>query len=372
VFDRSQESTPTTINEAEPHASEQASLVHVSDLEPGIRRKGTKRFAYVYAKGRPVTDEKTLERIRTLAIPPAWTDVWISPEPDGHIQATGRDLRGRKQYRYHERWTAFRDDAKYSSLIAFAAALPKLRRRVDADLRKRGTPRKRVLAAIVWLLDNTMIRVGNESYAKENKSFGLTTLKRRHMTVEGSTLRFTFKGKSGKEWKVRLVDRRIVRVMRLLHDLPGQELFNYIDDDGERRLIRSQDVNDYIREAMGEGFSSKHFRTWGGTIAAAHLFEDVEVPESQAGKRRTMNATIDQVAALLGNTRAVCRSCYIHPAVTEAWEAGALPDGLQAARQKVSRPRKGMDRLEAVAARWLTDWQNQARRKRKRKETTKA
>lgn len=372
MLDRSPEITPARIDEAEPHPAEQAALVHVCDLEPGIRRKGAKRFAYVDAKGRRVTDEKTLERIRTLAIPPAWTDVWISPEPEGHIQATGRDVRGRKQYRYHARWTAFRDEVKYSSLVEFADALPKLRRRVDADLRKQGMPRARVLAAIVWLLDNTMIRVGNESYARENKSFGLTTLKRRHMTVEGSTLRFTFKGKSGKEWRVRLVDRRMARVMRLLQDLPGQELFNYIDDDGERRLIRSQDVNDYIRDAMGEGFSSKHFRTWGGTMAAAHLFEQVEVPESQAGKRRALNATIDQVAALLGNTRAVCRSCYIHPAVTEAWVEGVLADGLQAARQKVSRPRKGMDRLEAIAARWLADWQNRTRRKRKRQEAAKA
>jgi DNA topoisomerase I len=368
VLDRSREASSTTKDEAEPHPAEQASLVHVTDLEPGIRRKGSKRFAYVDSKGRPVTDEKTLERIRTLAVPPAWTDVWISPEPNGHIQATGRDLRGRKQYRYHARWTAFRDEAKYSSLVEFADALPKLRRRVDADLRRKGTPRERVLAAIVWLLDNTMIRVGNESYARENNSFGLTTLKRRHMNVEGSTLRFSFKGKSGKEWRVRLVDRRIARVMRLLQDLPGQELFNYIDEEGERRLIRSQDVNDYIREAMGEGFSSKHFRTWGGTIAAAHLFEQVEVPESQAGQRRAMNATIDKVAALLGNTRSVCRSCYIHPTVTEAWTEGTLAAGLDAARQKVRRPRKGMDKLEAVAARWLTDRQNRARRKRKPKQ----
>lgn len=353
------------IVEPEPHPAEQASLVHVSDLEPGIRRKGTKRFAYVDAKGRPIVDEETLQRIRSLAIPPAWTDVWISPDPNGHIQATGRDQRGRKQYRYHPRWTAFRDEAKYSSLIAFADALPKLRRRVDADLRRKGTPRERVLAAIVWLLDNTMIRVGNESYARENDSFGLTTLKRKHMTVEGSTMRFAFKGKSGKEWRVRLVDRRIARVMRLLQDLPGQELFNYIDDDGERRLIRSQDVNDYIREAMGEGFSSKHFRTWGGTMAAAHLFEKVEVPDSQAGKRRAANATIDKVAALLGNTRSVCRTCYIHPVVTEDWAEGRLAEGLQAARQKVRKPRKGLDRLEAVVARWLADRQKKARRKTK-------
>jgi DNA topoisomerase I len=365
VLDRSRETSSATKDEAEPHPAEQASLVHVSDLEPGIRRKGGKRFAYVDAKGRPVTDEKTLERIRMLAIPPAWTDVWISPDRDGHIQATGRDVRGRKQYRYHARWTAFRDEAKYSSLVQFADALPKLRRQVDADLRQKGTPRERVLAAIVWLLDKTMIRVGNESYAKENKSFGLTTLKLRHMNVEGSTLRFSFKGKSGKEWRVRLVDRRIARIMRLLQDLPGQELFNYIDDDGERRLIRSQDVNGYIREAMGEEFSSKHFRTWGGTVAAAHLFEQVEVPESQAGQRRAMNATIDKVAALLGNTRSVCRTCYIHPAVTEAWTEGTLAAGLEAARQKVRRPRKGLDRLEAVAARWLADRQSRDRRKRK-------
>ncbi len=363
MFDRSPAAELTV---TEPHPAEQASLAYVSDLEPGIRRKGSKRFSYVGPRGRQVTDERTLERIRMLAIPPAWTDVWISPEPEGHIQATGRDLRGRKQYRYHPKWTAFRDEAKYNSLIDFADALPKLRRQVDADLRRQGTPRERVLAAIVWLLDNTMIRVGNESYARENKSFGLTTLKRRHLTVEGSTLRFSFKGKSGKEWRVRLSDRRIARVMRSVQDIPGQDLFNYIDENGERGLVRSQDVNDYIRAAMGEGFSSKHFRTWGGTIAAAHFFEPVEVPESKSGQRRAINTTIDHVAALLGNTRTVCRACYIHPAVIEAWSEGTLADGLAAARQAVKRPRKGMDRLEAVVARWLTDRQKKAARRKRR------
>ncbi|MGD9913090.1 MAG: DNA topoisomerase IB [Rhizobiaceae bacterium] len=362
VFDR----TASEADESQTHPAELAALVHVSDEEPGIRRKGRKRFSYVGLKGKEVSDPETLDRIRMLAIPPAWTDVWISPDPEGHIQATGRDLRGRKQYRYHARWTAFRDEAKYSSLIAFADALPRLRLRVDADLRRKGTPRERVLAAIVWLLDNTMIRVGNDAYARENKSFGLTTLRRKHLTVEGSTLRFSFKGKSGKEWRVRLSDRRIARVMRSLQELPGQELFKYIDESGERRQLRSQDVNGYIREAMGEAFSSKHFRTWGGTIAAAHFFEQVEVAESKAGQRRAINATIDRVAALLGNTRSVCRACYIHPGVIEDWCEGALAERLAAARKAVKRPRKGLDRLEAVVARWLNDRHSGTARKKRR------
>ena len=239
-------------------------LRYVSDAEPGIRRKSSdKGFAYVRPDGKPVSDKETLARIAAVVIPPAWTDVWICPDSDGHIQATGRDLRGRKQYRYHQRWSESRDGVKYSSLVAFARSLPAIRARIDSDLRKRELPRERVVASVIWLLDNTMIRVGNAVYARDNKSFGLTTLRSRHVTVEGAKLRFTFKGKSGKEWKLKLIDQRMARIVRSIQELPGQHLFQYIGEDGERRVVRSQDVNAYLREA-GTDFSSKHFRTWGG------------------------------------------------------------------------------------------------------------
>ena len=229
-------------NGSRPDAEEsarQASLTYVSDSEPGIRRKRSgKGFSFVGANGKPVSDRKTLARIRALVIPPAWTDVWICADPDGHIQATGRDQRGRKQYRYHPRWSASRDEVKYSSLAEFARALPSIRERIDTDLRKRELPRERVVASVVWLLDNTMIRVGNAAYARDNKSFGLTTLRSRHVAVEGAKLRFAFKGKSGKEWKLKLIDRRMAKIIRSIQELPGQHLFQYLDEDGERRIVQ--------------------------------------------------------------------------------------------------------------------------------------
>ncbi|WP_315927006.1 DNA topoisomerase IB [Mesorhizobium sp. SP-1A] len=335
-------------------SAKQASLVYVSDEEPGIRRKGGKgRFFYTAPDGRKLGEGETLARIRALAIPPAWTDVWISPDPDGHLQATGRDQRGRKQYRYHARWSACRDEVKYSSLLAFAEALPRLRRRIAADLRRRGLPRERVVASVAWLLDNTMIRVGNAAYARDNKSFGLTTLRDRHVKVKGSTLRFAFKGKSGKEWRLKLMDRRIARIVRGAQDLPGQHLFQYLDENGERRPIHSQDVNDYIREATGADFSSKHFRTWGGTVCAAMLLADEPVPETKAAARKVLNRVIDQVANRLGNTRSVCRKCYVHPLVIESWSEGRLAAELHDPR-RLSRRIAGLDRYEARVLRWLS------------------
>ncbi len=330
-----------------------ASLSYVSDSDPGIHRTRTgKGFAYTRPDGRALAERKALERIRMLAIPPAWTDVWIAADPDGHIQATGRDLRGRKQYRYHARWSECRDEVKYSSLADFARALPALRQRIDADLRRRDLSRERVVASIVWLLDNTMIRVGNASYARDNKSFGLTTLRSRHVAVDGASLRFAFKGKSGKEWRLKLVDRRMARVVRQIQELPGQHLFQYIDEDGERRAVSSQDVNDYIREATVGEFSSKHFRTWGGTVRALSLFAQVPLPDTKAGASRAMNIVVDEVARHLGNTRAVCRKCYIHPLVTDAWQDGRLARELQQARRR-RRKRPGLDDEEAEALRWL-------------------
>ncbi|MER8966093.1 DNA topoisomerase IB [Mesorhizobium sp. M0633] len=329
-----------------------ASLNYVTDTEPGIRRlRSGKGFSYKGPDGR-IVDGEALARIKALAIPPAWTDVWISPDADGHIQATGRDQRGRKQYRYHPHWAEERDGVKYSSLIAFAESLPELRRQIDVDLRRHGLPLERVVAAIVWLLDNTMIRVGNAAYARYNRSFGLTTLRDRHVDIKGSSLRFAFIGKSGKEWRLKLVDRRIAKVVRGAQDLPGQKLFQYLDEDGNRHPVRSDDVNRYIRENAGAEFSSKHFRTWGGTIHAASLFAQTERPESQAQQKRVMNNVIDKVAERLGNTRAVCRQCYIHPEVFRAWSEGRLLDEMADAN-KGKRSIAGLDDEEALVLRWL-------------------
>ncbi|WP_288142431.1 DNA topoisomerase IB [Mesorhizobium sp.] len=336
-------------------SAKRASLVHTSDEEPGIRRKRAGRgFFYVAPNGRKLGDGKTLARIRSLAIPPAWSDVWISPQPDGHLQATGRDERGRKQYRYHPRWSTCRDEVKYSSLVAFAEALPRLRRRIDADLRRHGLPPERIVASVVWLLDNTMIRIGNAAYARDNKSFGLTTLRDRHVEITGSTLRFAFKGKSGREWHLKLTDRRIAKVVRGAQDLPGQHLFQYLDSDGARHTIGSQDVNDYIREATSADFSSKHFRTWGGTICAAVLLATEPVPKTEAAAKRAMNKVIDQVAHRLGNTRAVCRRCYIHPAVIETWTKGHLAYELKAVLNALRKPIEGLDDQETLILKWLS------------------
>ena len=332
----------------------QASLVYVSDSTAGIgRRRRGRGFAFLSESGHALRDDETLARIRSLAIPPAWTDVWICPDPEGHLQATGRDQRGRKQYKYHERWSAIRDEKKYSSLVEFARALPDIRARLDADLRRPKLPRERVIASIVWLLDNTMIRVGNAAYARDNKSFGLTTLRSRHLVVEGSRLRFRFKGKSGQEWNLRVTDRRMAKIMRGIQELPGQHLFQYIDDEGARRAVRSQDVNAYIREAAGDLFSSKHFRTWGGTVRAATLLADTQRPDTKAGRARAMNAAVDQVARHLGNTRAVSRACYIHPQVMTSWTDGRLERELEAAGKSRRKPPDGLTDEEALVLRWL-------------------
>jgi DNA topoisomerase-1 len=332
------------------HIAEAMDLAYVTDLEPGIRRRKSGRgFAYYDLQNRLLRDESVLARVRTLAIPPAWTDVWISPDEQGHIQATGRDLKGRKQYRYHPRWSLCRDEVKFASLVDFARALPTLRTQVQTDLRRHGLPFEKVVASVVWLLDNSMIRVGNPAYARDNGSFGLTTLRRRHVNVEGAKLRFAFKGKSGKEWRIQLVDRRMARILKSIQELRGQHLFTYLEEDGARRPVRSNDVNDYIREIAGPDFTSKHFRTWGGTIRAASVLAGIEVPQTQTGIRKVLNKAIDQVAAHLGNTRAVCRSCYIHPRVLDTWQAGTLVQGLKSRR----RPVEGLDEEEGSVLRFL-------------------
>ncbi|WAX96247.1 DNA topoisomerase IB [Aminobacter sp. NyZ550] len=340
-------------------AAHEASLAYVSDDEPGISRKRAgKRLLYETANGGKVASKAVLARIDALAIPPAWTDVWICAESNGHIQATGRDQRGRKQYRYHPDWSEKRDELKFSSLAEFARALPLLRRRIDKDLRLRGMVRERVVAAVVWLLDNTMIRVGGAAYARENGSFGLTTLRNRHVDIDGSTLRFAFKGKSGKEWRLRLVDRRMAKIVRSIQELPGQTLFQYLDDNGARVPISSQDVNDYIRAAAGAAFSSKHFRTWGGTVRATALFSRTPVPERAEARAQACNKVIDDVARHLGNTRAVCRKGYIHPEVILAWSEGRLSDELAASRPKAGSQ---LDVDERITLAWLSRQEKRSR-----------
>ncbi|MBU1375180.1 MAG: DNA topoisomerase IB [Alphaproteobacteria bacterium] len=300
-------------------------LSYVSDQDPGIRRKAARGpgFNYEDAAGRPLTDETTLDRIRVLAIPPAWTDVWISPKANGHIQATGRDARGRKQYRYHARWQTERGAGKFDRVLAFGRALPRLRKRVDEDLARRGLPRDKVLAAVIRVMEMTLIRVGNEEYAKQNKSFGLTTLRDRHAKISRERAVFEFKGKSGKLHSTGFNDRRLARVVKACQDIPGQRLFQYLDDDGHRHAIESADVNAYIRETLGDDFSAKDFRTWAGTVAAARALTSPECADLNASKRN-VNTCVKAVAGVLGNTAAVARSAYIHPAILDAYAAGKL------------------------------------------------
>jgi len=307
-----------------------AGLRYVSDAAPGIlRRRRGKAFHYRHADGDPVRDRRTLGRIRALAIPPAWRDVWICSADDGHLQATGRDARQRKQYRYHRRWREVRDETKYGRLIPFAAALPRIRRRVARDLARPGLPRAKVLATVVRLLETTRARIGNEEYARENESFGLTTLRERQVRVDGSRLRFRFRGKSGVEHAIELDDRRLAGIVRRMRDLPGEELFRYVDDDGETRRIESADVNAYLKEVSGEDFTSKDFRTWAGTVAAARALCQIGTFETQAEAKRNVAQAIEAVAGALGNTKAVCRKCYIHPEILESYLEGELGDFIQ-------------------------------------------
>jgi DNA topoisomerase-1 len=320
-------------------AARAAGLRYVSDSQPGIqRRRAGKGFSYIDADGRPIRDAATLRRIKALAIPPAWTDIWICPSPNGHIQATGRDAKGRKQYRYDTRWRATRDENKFDHMIAFARALPRIRARVEQDLALAGMPRVKVLATVVRLLETTLIRVGNEEYAKSNKSFGLTTMRDRHIHVEGSTLRFEFRGKSGVRHSVDLHDRRLAQIVKRCRDIPGQELFQYIDEGGVRQTIDSADVNEYLRTISGDDFTAKDFRTWAGTVLAALALKEFEAFDSQAQAKKNVVRAIESVAERLGNTPAICRKCYIHPAVLEAYLDGTLIDMLdQRAGRKLAR-----------------------------------
>jgi len=311
-------------------AAEEAGLRYVSDDQPGYTRKAKgDDFEYFDTEGKPIRDEQRLLRVKRLAIPPAYTDVWICPSPNCHIQATGRDARGRKQYRYHERWRAIRDENKYEKTVLFAQALPKIRKRVEADLALRGLPRNKVLATVVQLLQRTFIRIGNEEYARENKSFGLTTMKDRHVDIKGSKLRFRFRGKSGKQHEVDMEDRHIAKIVSKLQDLPGQDLFQYVDDSGEIRDITSEDVNNYLREITGEDFTAKDFRTWAGTVLAAMALNAVGAFETKKQAKANIKDAIGAVAKILGNTPAICRKCYVHPAVLESYLDGKTIEGLK-------------------------------------------
>lgn len=314
-------------------AAEQAGLVYVHDDEdPGYRRLRTPEgFDYVDEAGHPVRAEKIIERIRRLVIPPAWEDVWICKDANGHIQATGRDQRGRKQYRYHEGWRAAREETKFQRMAAFGRALPAIRARVEADLRKRDLSHDRVVATVVRLLELTLIRVGNDVYAKENKHFGLTTLRNRHVKAEGSEIVFEFKGKSGVPRRAGLRDKRLARIIKSLEALPGQRLFQWVDAEGRRHPVGSSDVNAYLREASGEGFTAKDFRTWAGTAAAAKALALQARPGSERELKHLTTICVKATAGLLGNTPAVCRKAYIHPAVLDAFARDALPTGFKGA-----------------------------------------
>jgi DNA topoisomerase I len=327
-----------------------AGLTYVSDLDPGIRRRRTKAaFRYFLGEGSAVSDPALLKRIAALAIPPAWTDVWICAKANGHIQATGRDARGRKQYIYHPEWRDVRDQNKYERLIEFARLLPRIRRRIDADMSKRGMPREKVLATVVCLLDRTLIRVGNGEYARDNGSFGLTTLRMRHLEIEGSELRFQFKGKSGKNWRLSVKDRRIARIVRSIQELPGQHLFQYLDEAEGARIIDSADVNAYLRQVAGADVSAKDFRTWAGTVLTVLALSAIGPFASQTQAKSNIRRAIAAVAVKLGNTATICRKCYVHPAVLTCYADGNLP--VVVAGDHV--PARGLPKEEAAVLRIL-------------------
>ncbi|MBO9738480.1 DNA topoisomerase IB [Xanthomonas axonopodis pv. begoniae] len=344
-----------------------AGLTYVNDQQPGIsRRKAGKSFSYRDADGQRVADAETLQRIRSLAIPPAYTEVWICAKPNGHLQATGRDARRRKQYRYHPEWAQVRGEGKFERVIAFGTALPKLRRRLRRDLLLPGFPREKVLAIVVALLADTLVRVGNAEYARSNRSYGLTTLRNRHMEfLKGGRARLKFRGKSGQDHDIEVDDKQLVKLIRQCQQLPGQSLFQYRDDDGQLQPVDSGEVNDYLREAMGEDFTAKDFRTWGGTLAALQRLARLPLPErsSERALTQVQNDVIREVADALGNTPSVCRKAYIDPCVFEGWRAGqlqAMATGVRGERQWEAATLKF---LSASRSKLKTQAKSAARRK---------
>jgi DNA topoisomerase I len=348
-------------------AAQEAGLRYVSDTRPGIRRRmGPLGFKYIATTGRVIRNKAEVGRINRLAIPPAWTDVWICPDPRGHIQATGRDAKGRKQYRYHPEWRVCRDDTKYDRMLPFADALPKIRQRTKADVAKLGLSREKVLATVVQLLEKSLIRVGNDEYAKKNRSFGLTTMRNSHVKVRGSTVKFEFRGKSGVRHSVDVDDKRLARIVKACQELPGQELFEYIDEDGDRHDVGSADVNAYLKEITGEDFTAKDFRTWAGTVLASTALRELEAVDSQTRAKKNVVRAIEAVAGVLGNTKAVCRKSYIHPAVLDSYMDGSMLQALTRRAGQVARRKLAGLKPEEVAVLTLLQ-QRLAREPKKRK-----
>ena len=319
-----------TSNGSEIDAARMAKLRYFTDQMPGLTRKRAgKGFAYYTSENQLIRDKEILRRIKALAIPPAWTDVWICPQANGHLQATGRDSKGRKQYRYHARWRSVRDETKYDRVVEFGKKLPAIRKQIQRDLALPGLPREKVLATVVRLLETTLIRVGNEEYARNNNSFGLTTMRDNHVKVNGAKIHFRFRGKSGIRHNIDLADKQLAKIVKRCRDLPGQELFQYLDETGEAQSISSTDVNEYLRNIAGSEFTAKDFRTWAGTVLAAITLQEFNEFSSQTEAKREMVKAIETVAARLGNTPAVCRKCYVHRGVLEAYLEGNLLEGLQ-------------------------------------------
>lgn len=341
--------TAETANPSAVEAAQEAGLRYVSDDRPGIRReKRGEDFVFLDAKGKRITDERELLRIRRLAIPPAWTDVWISPFANGHLQATGRDARKRKQYRYHADWRNARDETKYSRMVAFGRALPKIRRKVNADLELSGLPRNKVLATVVRLLETTLIRVGNDEYAKTNNSYGLTTMLDSHARISGDTVKFRFKGKSGIRHEISVQDRQLAKLVKKCQDLPGQEIFAYVNDSGEVQDVTSQDVNAYLREITDQEFTAKDFRTWAGTVLAAVALQQFEEFATTKEARSNILRAVEAVAKILGNTPAICRRCYVHPVVLDSYLAGATISTLN--QESKAALRRGLHSLKPEEA----------------------
>jgi DNA topoisomerase-1 len=338
------------------HSAERAGLRYVPDSIRGIRRElADDGFVYFGTDGEQITSERTLQRIRSLAIPPAWTDVWICPSADGHLQVTARDARGRKQYRYHAKYREIRDETKFDRMMDFSRVLPSVRATVETHLGLRGLPREKALATVVWLLERTLIRVGNLEYARDNESYGLTTLEGRHAAVRGAKVRFLFRGKSGKEHAVSVEDRRLARIIQRCQTLPGQQLFHYVDDDGERRDVDSEDVNEYLREIAGPGITAKDFRTWAGTMQAAAALRELGPAELERDKKANIVRAVDQVAQALGNTRAVCRRYYIHPLILTEYMRGQVVPAAKRRRRTKSEDRLRDD--EMVVLRFIRESQ---------------
>ncbi len=348
--------TPVAIIDGPVSSAKAAGLRYVTTAEPGIERKRVRGgFRYFAPDGTQIHDSHLLKRIRALVIPPAWREVWICLDPNGHLQAAGRDQRGRKQSRYHPRWREVRNETKYERMIQFGEALPVIRKQVEHDLALPGLPREKILATIIRLLETTCIRVGNEEYARKNGSYGLTTLHNRHVAVQGSTITFDFTGKSGVHHTIDIQNRRLATIVQKCHDLPGYELFQYIDEDGLRHSVQSSDVNGYLRQITGAHFTAKDFRTWAGTVLAAMLLREFEPYESQTQAKKNVLQAMKAVAERLGNTPTVCRKCYIHPAVLEQYYSGAMLQAIETeVADQMDRQRKELREEEFALLRLLS------------------